>query len=108
MPLLVAAVFWKNSTRWGALASTLWTAAAIAAVAAVQTSIPPPPPGDAVVVWASGGTPIVTRAATGTFVLGLLPVVPMTLISGLLMIVVSLATKQFARPHASTLARYFP
>jgi hypothetical protein len=31
----------------------------------------------------------------------------MTLISGLLMIVVSLATKGFAKPSESTLARYF-
>ena len=29
VPLLVAALFWKNSTRWGALAVTLWTAAAV-------------------------------------------------------------------------------
>ncbi len=28
-PLLVAAIFWKGSTKWGALASTLWTAAAV-------------------------------------------------------------------------------
>ncbi len=26
-PLLVAALFWKGSTKWGALASTVWTAA---------------------------------------------------------------------------------
>jgi len=107
VPLLVAALFWKNSTRWGALASTLWTAAAVSAVAIVQTSIPPPPPGTSVVVWALGDAAIVTRGATGTFVLGLLPVVPMTLISALLMIVVSLATKTFSRPGESTLARYF-
>ena len=37
VPLLVAALFWKNSTRWGALATTLWTAAAVAAVAVIQT-----------------------------------------------------------------------
>ena len=30
-PLLVAAIFWKRSTKWGALASTLWTAAAVVA-----------------------------------------------------------------------------
>jgi MFS family permease len=29
-PLLVAALFWKNSTKWGALAVALWTAAAVA------------------------------------------------------------------------------
>jgi hypothetical protein len=40
-------------------------------------------------------------------VLGLLPVVPMTLISAVLMILVSLATKRFARPGEPTLSRYF-
>ena len=44
-PLLVAALFWKGSTKWGALATTLWTAAAVAFVAVVQTTIPAPPPG---------------------------------------------------------------
>src|SRR5262245_31827747 len=31
-PLLVAALFWKGSTKWGALAVTIWTAAAVAGV----------------------------------------------------------------------------
>ena len=106
-PLLVAALFWTNSTKWGALASTLWTAAAVGAVATIQTTIPAPPPGAPTVVWAIGSWDIVTRGATGTFVLGLLPVVPMTLISGMLMIAVSLATKNFSRPSAATLERYF-
>ena len=39
--------------------------------------------------------------------MGLLPVVPMTLISGMLMIVVSLATRDFALPSEPTLRRYF-
>jgi SSS family solute:Na+ symporter len=107
VPLLVAALFWKNSTRWGALATTLWTAAAIMAVAMIQNSIPPPPAGSEVAVWSIGDRSIITRGATGTFVMGMLPVVPMTLISGVLMIVVSLATKRFATPHPSTLRRYF-
>jgi SSS family solute:Na+ symporter len=107
VPLLVAALFWKNSTRWGALASTLWTAAAVAAVAAIQTVIPPPAPGTNIVVWAIGDLAVVSRGAAGTFVLGLLPVVPMTLISAVLMILVSLATKRFARPGEPTLSRYF-
>jgi solute:Na+ symporter, SSS family len=107
VPLLVAALFWKNSTRWGALASTLWTAAAVAAIAVIQTRISAPPPGTSIAVWALGDSPIITRGAAGTFVFGLLPVVPMTLISGLLMIVVSLATKAFAKPSEATLGRYF-
>jgi SSS family solute:Na+ symporter len=105
-PLLVAALFWRRSTRWGAFATTAWTAMAVAAVAVIQTTIPPPSPGAAVVVWSLGESPIVTRAAAGTFVLGMLPVVPMTLISGLMMIVVSLATRR-AIPRQATLARYF-
>ncbi|HKY19824.1 MAG TPA: hypothetical protein VJM31_01280 [Vicinamibacterales bacterium] len=106
-PLLVAALFWRNSTKWGALATTLWTAGAVAAIAAIQTAIPAPPPGSAIVVWAIGDSAIVTRAAAGTFVLGMLPVVPMTLISGLVMILVSLATKSFSKPGELTLRRYF-
>jgi SSS family solute:Na+ symporter len=106
VPLLVAALFWKDSTRWGALASTVWTAAAVAAVAVIQAAIPPPPPGALVSVWSLGDAPIVTRGAAGTFVLGLLPVVPMTLISALLMLVVSVATKN-STPSESTLRRYF-
>ena len=104
-PLLVAALFWKGSTKWGALASTVWTALAVAAVAAVQQTIPAPPPGVLVPVWSAFGTDVVARAVQGTLVFGLLPVVPMTLISGLLIIVVSTLTAR-ARPSAATLERY--
>ena len=38
-PLLIAALFWKKSTRWGALAVTLWTAAAVAGVAILQATV---------------------------------------------------------------------
>ena len=107
VPLLVASLFWKNSTRWGALATTLWTAAAVMTVAVIQNSISPPPPGMSIAVWAIGDWVIVTRGATGTFVMGMLPVVPMTLISAMLMVVVSLATKAFAKPSEATLRRYF-
>ena len=50
---------------------------------------------------------VITRGATGTFVLGLLPVVPMTLISAALMIVVIARHKGFALPGEPTLRRYF-
>jgi hypothetical protein len=52
------------------------------------------------------GMDLVTRAATGTLVLGLLPVVPMTLISAALTVVVSRLTPA-ARPSEATLAKYF-
>jgi SSS family solute:Na+ symporter len=104
-PLLVAAVFWRASTKWGALASTVWTAAAVLGVAAVQQTVPPPPPGVVVSIWAPFGVEVVTRAVQGALVFGMLPVVPMTLVSAALMALVSILTPG-ARPEAGTLARY--
>ncbi len=106
-PLLAAALFWRKSTKWGALAVTLWTVAAVLTVAIVQTTVPAPPPGTAASVLSIGGTDIVTRAAAGMMVLGFLPVVPMTIISAMLMAVVSMLTPG-SRPGGATMARYFP
>ena len=53
-PLLIAALFWKKSTRWGALAVTLWTAAAVAGVAILQATVAAPAPGAAVPVALAG------------------------------------------------------
>jgi solute:Na+ symporter, SSS family len=105
-PLLVAALFWKQSTKWGALASTMWTAIAVLAVAAIQQSIPSPPPGAAAPVWSAFGADIITRTPAGAMVLGCLPVVPMTIVSALLMVIVSRLTAE-ARASQDTLARYF-
>jgi solute:Na+ symporter, SSS family len=104
-PLLVAALFWKRSTKWGALAVTLWTAGCVAAVAILQASVAAPPPGTAVTVWAVGGVDVIARITAGTTVFGLLPVVPMTIGSALLMIVVSRLTPA-SLPAPATLARY--
>jgi Na+/proline symporter len=106
-PLLVAALFWRGSTRWGAFACAAWTAAAVVAVAVFQSVVPAPPPGAEVVAWSMGGMPVVSRIAAGTTVMGLLPVVPMTIGSALVMILVSKLTSG-ARPADATLARYFP
>jgi solute:Na+ symporter, SSS family len=75
-PLLFAALFWKRSTKWGALAVTLWVACAV-----IYTATTP-----GALAW-----------------FGLMPVVPMTLTSCALMVVVSLLTPA---PSASTIARY--
>ena len=103
-PLLVAALFWRGSTKWGALAVALWTASAVAAVAILQEVVPAPAPGPATVLWAPGGVEMLSRTPGGTAVFGFMPVVPMVLVSALLMIVVSLATK---KPAPATIARYF-
>jgi Na+/proline symporter len=103
-PLMVAALFWRGSTKWGALASTVWVALAVAAVAYFQQTTAPPPPGPPAAYWTLGGTDVLARTPTGTSVFGFMPVVPMVLVSALLMIVVSLATR---KPRPETVARYF-
>jgi len=103
-PLLVAALFWKGSTKWGALAVTVWTALTVAAVAIFQSVVPAPAPGPSTIIWSLGGAEVLSRTPGGTAVFGFMPVVPMVLISVLLMIVVSLMT---AKPKQTTLARYF-
>jgi SSS family solute:Na+ symporter len=106
-PLLFGALFWKGSTRWGALATTLWTAAAVLAIAIFQSTVPAPPPGAETVVCSVFGVPLVSRTPAGTAVLGLLPVALMTIVSALLMVVVSTMTRRVALPSAVTLNRYF-
>jgi SSS family solute:Na+ symporter len=99
MPLLVAALFWKRSTKWGALASALWAAASVIAVAVFQFLVKTPK-----VVWSIDGVEVLARTPAGTAVFGLLPVVPMVIISAFLMIVVSLMTN---KPSEKAVGRYF-
>jgi Na+/proline symporter len=75
--LFFAALFWKRSTKWGALAVALWVTLAV-----IHTATTP-----GALAW-----------------FGLMPVVPMTIIAAVLMVVVSLATRA---PAAPTLSRYF-
>ncbi len=102
-PLLFAALFWKGSTKYGALAATLWVALSVMSVAVYQTYVPAPV-GPPVTSWAIGDWPVLQRTANGTAVFGLMPVVPMTLVSALLMAVVSMVTP---KPGAATLRAYF-
>jgi solute:Na+ symporter, SSS family len=104
-PLLVAALFWRGSTKWGALAVTLWTALAVVAVALYQHTVAAPAPGPPIVSWSTGGIDVLTRTPGGTAVFGFMPVVPMVIVSVLLMIVVSKLT---AKPKQETIRRYFP
>ena len=103
-PLLIAALFWKGSTKWGALAVTLWTALTVTAVAVFQAIVPAPAPGPATVIWSLGGTELLSRTPGGTAVFGFMPVVPMVIVSALLMWIVSLVTQ---KPARGTLAKYF-
>jgi SSS family solute:Na+ symporter len=77
LPLYAGALFWKGSTKWGALAVTLWVAAATVAL---------------------------FFAPRGYTVFGVSPVVPMTLGSAFLLWAVSSLTP---KPSANTVNRYF-
>jgi len=103
-PLLVAALFWRGSTKWGALATTVWVAIAVIAVAIFQHLVPAPAPGPPTLVWSLGGTEVLTRTPGGTAVFGFMPVVPMVIVSAILMYVVSLLTR---KPAETTIAKYF-
>ena len=104
LPLLVAALFWKGSTKWGALAVVIWTAATLIGTAVLQAAVPPPPPGTIVPVWTVAGVDVITRTPGGTDVVGSMPVLPMLIVSTLLMVGVSWLTP---KPTRTTLARYF-
>jgi SSS family solute:Na+ symporter len=104
-PLLMGALFWKGSTKWGALASTVWTVCAVTAIAVFQSLVPAPASGSPTLLWSIAGLDALSRTPGGTAILGLMPVVPMTMISALLLIVVSWLT---AKPSGDTISRYFP
>jgi Na+/proline symporter len=102
VPIVLAALFWRGSTKWGALAVTLWTGGTVAATAVFQAVVAPG--ATSVPVWTIGGVDLITRTPGGTAVLGFMPVVPMTIISALLMFGVSAVTR---KPSNATVARYF-
>jgi SSS family solute:Na+ symporter len=104
-PLLVAALFWRGSTKWGALATTVWTICAVVAVAIYQAIVPAPAPGQTTISWAISGTEVLTRTPGGTAIFGFMPVVPMVIISAILMFLFSKLT---AKPASETLEKYFP
>jgi SSS family solute:Na+ symporter len=104
VPILVGALYWKGSTKYGALAVTLWVGAAVMGIAYFQAAVPAPA-GPPRTYFELGGVALLQRTATGTAVWGLLPVVPMTLVSAALMWLVSLLTP---KPSQATVERYFP
>ena len=104
VPLLVGALFWRRSTKWGALAVAVWTASLVLGIAWFQSAVPAPPAGQQAVAWSIAGIDILARGATGTYLFGLLPVVTAVIGSSLLMWIVSLATPG---PSAATVTRYF-
>ena len=106
-PVMLAALFWKRSTRWGALASTLWVASSMAALWWLHdstTGIAPKPGQPHAVIFPALGAWLL-RSPGGVLVHGFLPVVPMVLGSVFWMAVGSWLSRP---PGTATLERYFP
>jgi SSS family solute:Na+ symporter len=99
-PIMVAALFWKRSTKWGALASTLFVAACIIGFAVLQQTHKP---GD--VIWHIGAEKILFLTPKGDVSFwGYMTVVPMVFGSVLAMVIFSLLSKP---PSQNTLEKYF-
>jgi Na+/proline symporter len=104
-PVMVAALFWKRSTKWGALAATVFVAAFLVWTAAMQYSHKA---GD--VLWQigadQGAIKVFFLNPTGdvAFCDGYMTVVPMVLGSALVMAIFSLVTPP---PGRATIEKYF-
>jgi Na+/proline symporter len=127
-PVMVAALFWKRSTKWGALAATLFVAISLIGSACLQgkpaprptapkmdattvTKPTPPTKPKEDIIWKIGQGPdaikILSRSpATGDvrFMNNYLTVVPMVIGSAFFMILFSLLTRP---PSQQTIDRYF-
>jgi solute:Na+ symporter, SSS family len=106
-PVMVAALFWKRSTKYGALASTVWVAAWLALTWLLQnlSNGMAPKPGQAPVVIFPVLGHLFERAVANVTVFGFLPVVPMVLGSAVCMVLFSLLTRA---PSQTTIDKYFP
>jgi len=105
-PVMVAALFWQRSTKWGALAATLFVAACLIWFAVLQNTHKP---GD--IIWQLGqgkeAIKVLFLNPRGdvSFWNGFMTVVPMVFGSALCMIVGSLFTRP---PGPATIEKYFP
>ncbi len=105
-PVMVAALFWKRSTKYGALASTLWVAAWLVLVWWLQNysnGMAPKPGQPAALIFPALGH-LFERTTANVTVYGFLPVVPMVLGSAVCMVLFSLITRP---PSAATIQKYF-
>jgi len=108
-PLMLGAMFWKGSTKWGALAVTLWVTATMIGTFVLyeMTDIVglKPVPGQAPMQIFPALGDMFLRNSGNVTIYGFLPVMPMCIGSGIIMVVVSLMTP---KPSQATLAKYFP
>lgn len=106
-PIMLAALFWKRSTKWGALAAALWVLVSMVGACYLHESsaaIAPKPGQPFVQIFPALGD-LFLRSPGSLLVYGYLPVLPMVLGSAALMVGVSLVTRP---PSQATLDKYFP
>jgi Na+/proline symporter len=106
-PVMLAALFWKRSTKWGALAAVLWVVATLLWTFWLYEStagIAPKPGQPPVRIFPAMGD-LFLRTPGNVTIYGYLPVMFMVLGSALLMWIGSLLTPP---PTAQTIERYFP
>ena len=106
-PVMAAALFWKRSTKWGALAAALWVTVGVLGtwyLTNISQSIAPAPGQPPAPVFPELGA-LFLRGPVNVTVYGYSPVVPMCLGSALLVFLVSLVTPP---PSQKTIDRYFP
>ncbi len=106
-PVMVAALYWKRSTKWGALAAALWVIATMAGswyLHNSSTDIAPKAGHPPVQIFPSLGD-LFLRTSGSVTMYGYLPVVFMCVGSTLWMWIVSLLTPP---PGRATVEKYFP
>ena len=96
-PMMIAAIFWKRSTKWALLANTLWVAAWVTFLVYAGQHYHP---NDKIL-----GNSIYISANGSLSFYGFASVVPMTLGAAILVVLVSLITSP---PSDRTIERYFP
>ena len=105
-PIMIAALFWKRSTKAGAIASTLWVALCLVVQIVLQFKYESGAIQKGAVLLGSDTLKIFfIHAKSGALLFwnGFLPVFPMVVGSAILMIVVSLVTRP---PSEATIKKY--
>lgn len=106
-PIMLAALFWRRSTQWGALAAALWVIICMAGFWWLQhhsQGLAPRPGQAPIAIFPTLGD-FLLRTPSNVTIFGYMPVVVMCLGSALLMLLVSLLTPP---PSSATLAKFFP
>lgn len=106
-PVMLAALFWRRSTKWGALAATIWVAFGMLAqwwLFEYSKGIAPPPGQPPVQIFPALGD-LFLRTSTQVTMFGYLPVMVLCLGSVFWVAVGSLLTPP---PGEATVRKYFP